>query len=92
MRIQSVNLKCSAFRGEKTSNLVQSIKGKTETFKSGIEIYDAFKICENKRVLNLKERFADGLPQHNLKIFKSSSKCFSYTLCIIATSSTPLTE
>lgn len=50
-----------------SSNLVQT-KENPEKFKSGTDIYVTLQISENKYVLNLKERFADRLPQYNLKI------------------------
>lgn len=59
------------FTGEKELALLircKLLRENSAKFKSKTEIHDAFKICENKLVLNLKEKFADGLPQHDLKI------------------------
>lgn len=52
-----------------SSNLIQASKGKKSAkFKSGIDICDALKMCENKRMLNLKGLQRDLFPQHDLKV------------------------
>lgn len=44
-------------------------------FRSKTEIHYAFTVCENGLVPNLRDGFADRLPQHDLQIQQNSGVC-----------------